>query len=588
MHFDSPSHHPGRRSQGQVLVVFAIFLIVLIGASAITIDYATWLKVRRDYQNMADAAALQGAALLTRPLDNAKRILAREAAWESLQDQLDLGPAIDPSVLRSSDTPSGSPVVDPLTGYRMWVSTPPIGLSSVTSAKYPGASTGADDRTIFVWVERDSDAFMSRIFNQGSTNVSAWAVAGSAGGGFAVITLRRPGQAGDTGAPSDIDIEGGSTLRVVNGDVGGNWGMAINGTGSTMIMDNGGSSDSFSVFLNKNVPSGSNSWLPSQLVDQAGNPVTAQYYPAVADPNYPLPASIPNPAAPTAQVPLGDQLGHVDVRGSGSDPSPGSTSMVGGTLTCSADSPRIGPGFYYSIHVDAGKCLILDPTQQHSSIYTSIPDVASALDPGQLAGVFYVYGDASGPKHGVEVQGDGMIVGNGVTVVMIPHPTAQNKNLLSLSGGASSPAVMDLNRGDLGVAGVSSRRLGGWYVRNGVGASPYACDSGGNCTYTSALEADAKNIGMALYVVKREQWLTGIAADNNTSVITVSSFSGLAWTGLTYAPHDNVKLAGQPGHNGIGQLVSWTFKFAGATEVTQKFTGPENGLPYLIEPKLTQ
>jgi Flp pilus assembly protein TadG len=146
--------HSGRRSQGQVLVVFAIFLIVLIGASAITIDYATWLKVRRDYQNMADAAALQGAALLTRPMDNAKRILAREAAWESLQDQLGLGPSIDPSVLRSSDTPSGAPVVDPATGYRMWVSTPPIGLSSETIAKYPGASTGADDRTIFVWVER--------------------------------------------------------------------------------------------------------------------------------------------------------------------------------------------------------------------------------------------------------------------------------------------------------------------------------------------------------------------------------------------------------------------------------------------------
>jgi hypothetical protein len=160
-----------------------------------------------------------------------------------------------------------------------------------------------------------------------------------------------------------------------------------------------------------------------------------------------------------------------------------------------------------------------------------------------------------------------MIVGNGVTVVMIPHPTAANRNLLSLAGGASSPAVMDLNRGDLGVPGVGSHRLGAWYIRNGVGASPYTCDSGGNCTYNTALEADSKNIGMALYVVKRAQWLTGIADDNNSSVITVNAFSGLAWEGLTYAAHDNVKLAGQPGHNGIGQLVSWTFKFAGGTEV---------------------
>lgn len=575
-----------RRQSGQVLAIFAIFLVVLIGASAITIDYASWLKVRRDYQNVADAAALQGAAFLTRPMDSSKRILARQAAWQSLKDQLGLGATIVPATLAGVDTPSGVSVNDPATGYRMWVSTPPIGVSGVTSSKYPGASTGADDRTIFVWVERDSASFLSRVFNQGSVVVSAWATAGSQGGGFAVITLRRPGQAGET--PSDIDIAGGSSLTIKNGDVGGNWGMAINGVGSRMVIDSSGTSDNFSVFLNQPVPGGSNTWVPSQLVDQSSNPVTAQYYPAVADPNYPLPASIPNPPAPTAQVPLGDLGGNVTVESGGPNVAPGSVTEPGGVLTCSADSPRIGPGFYYSISVDGGKCLILDPTSRHTSVSQAVADAPSPLASGQMAGVFYIYGNATGSQNGLNVQGDGMVVGNGVTVVMIPHPTSNNRNQLTLSGGASSPAVLDLNRGALGVVGVSPLRLGAWYVRNGIGASPYSCDSGGNCTYTSALDADAKNVGMALYVVKRAQWLTGIAADNNSSVITVSAFSGLAWQGLTYAPHDNVKLAGQPGHDGIGQLVSWTFKFAGGTNVTQTYAGPENGLPYLIEPKLSQ
>lgn len=583
-----PSDHPGPRQSGQVLAIFAIFLIVLIGASAITIDYAAWLKVRRDYQNVADAAALQGAALLTRPIDSSKRIFARQAAWQSLKDQLSLGSSVDPATLALSDTPAGVSVDDPATGYRMWVSTPPIGASAVTSSKYPGASRGAEDRTIFVWVERDSSAFLSRIFNQGSTTVSAWATAGNQGGGFAVITLRRPGQAGDTGAPTDIDIEGGSRLRIIKGDVGGNWGMAINGSSSRMIVDNDGTGDAYTVYLNQNIPSGSNSWVPSQLVDQDSNPVTAQYYPAVADPNYPLPASIPNPAAPTAQVPLGDLDGNVAVLGSGPNVAPGSATNVGGVLTCSPDSPRIGPGFYYSISVASGKCLILDPIQRHTSVRQAVADVPSPLASGQLAGVFYIYGNATGSSHGVDVQGGGMIVGNGVTVVMIPHPTASNRNLLSLSGGASSRAVMDLNRGELGIPDGSALRLGAWYVKNGVGASPYTCDSGGNCTYDSTLEADERSIGMAIYVAKRSQWLTGIASDNNTSVISVSAFSALAWKGLTYAPHDNVKLAGQPGHDGIGQLVSWTFKFAGGTEVFQRYSGPENGLPYLIEPKLSQ
>lgn len=581
---------PVRRQSGQVIALFAIFLVVLIGASAITIDYASWLKVRRDYQNVADAAALQGAAFLNRPIDSPKRVFARRAAWQSLKDQLGLGAGFDAvalDALSASDTPAGTPVEDLATGYRMWVSTPPIGDAGVTSSKYPGASRGATDRTIFVWVERDSSAFLSRIFSQGSVAVSAWAVAGSQGGGFAVITLRRPGQAGDT--PTDIDIAGGSSLTIENGDVGGNWGMAINGSTSRMIIDSSGTSDPFSVFLNRPIPGGSNSWVPSQLVDQNGNPVNAQYYPAVADPNYPLPAPIPNPAGPTTPlVPLGDLLGIVPVLGSGPNQAPGSVTSPGGVQTCSPDSPRIGPGFYYSISVASGKCLILDPTQRHTSVSGAVADLPTPLAPGQLAGVFYVYGNATGSQHGIDVQGNGMIVGNGVTVVVIPHPTAANRNLLSLSGGASAPAVMDLNRGELGVPDASARRLGAWYVRNGVGASPYTCDSGGSCTYDSSLEVDARKVGMAIYVVKRAQWLTGIAADNNSSVISVSAFSGLAWNGLTYAPHDNVKLAGQPGHDGIGQLVSWTFKFAGGTNVTQTYAGPEDGLPYLIEPKLSQ
>lgn len=578
MPVDHSSDRCTNRQSGQILALFAIFLVVLIGASALTIDYATWLKVRRDYQNAADAAALQGAALLTRPIDPTKRELAREAAWTSLKDQLGLGPSLDPAALSASDTPAGKPVTD--AGYRLWVSTPPIGLGGTTAAKYPGDSTGDTDRTIFVWVERDSASYLGRVFNRGSTVVSAWATAGSQGGGFAVITLRRPGQAGET--PTDIDIAGGSSLRIVNGDVGGNWGMAINGVGSRMVLDNGGTSDTFGVFLNQNVPGGSNNWVPNQLVDQDGNPVTAQYYPAVADPNYPLPASIPNPAAPiNPQVPIGDLGGNVDVAGNGPNEAPGETTMSGGILSCSSDSPRIGPGFYNSISVDSDKCLILDPTRSHTSIIGRVADVPAPLAPGQLAGVFYIYGD-------VNVQGGGMIVGNGVTVVLIPHPTQNNRNLLTLSGGAGSPAVMDLNRGDLGVSGANPRLLGGWYVRNGIGASPYTCDGVGNCTYNSSLEADVKNIGMAIYVAKRSQWLTGIAADNNTSVITVNANSALAWNGLTYAAHDNVKLAGQPGHNGVGQLVSWTFKFAGGTDVTQRYSGPENGLPYLIEPKLSQ
>ena len=51
-------------SAGQVLVLFVLFLLVLLGVSAVGIDYATWLLTDRNLQNTADHAALAGASQL--------------------------------------------------------------------------------------------------------------------------------------------------------------------------------------------------------------------------------------------------------------------------------------------------------------------------------------------------------------------------------------------------------------------------------------------------------------------------------------------------------------------------------------------
>src|SRR6266508_3493211 len=167
-----------RDSHGQVLALFALFLIVLIGATAVTVDYGTWLKVRRDYQNFSDAAALAGGGFLSRPISSSqsdpKRIQARRAAWDSLNAQLGLG--LNNGQLNNLDdtnTPAGSP--ESIAGYRLWVSTPPIDATT----KYPGAFTGSNDRDLFVWVERDNPSFFSHVFGLGDKTVQAWATAGA-------------------------------------------------------------------------------------------------------------------------------------------------------------------------------------------------------------------------------------------------------------------------------------------------------------------------------------------------------------------------------------------------------------------------
>ena len=582
---DASNPSTGQRDGGQVLALFAIFLVVLIGFAALAVDVGSWLKVRRDYQNVADAAALAGAPFLTRPVDTTKRTQARQAAWVTLESQLGITVTGNPW---NADTPASTPVTDTTGQFRMWVSSPPIGAAGATAARYPGASTGATDRTIFVWVERNNDSYLSRVFGQGARNISAWATAGVLPGKYAVITLRQQNQQ-PTNVSADITLNGNNTiLDVIDGDVGGNWNMKLN-SGSQLWLHEATDNDA-NAYLVDYVSCGNSCWSSSQVNSGPnGSPPNVtkpvlQLPGIIPDPNYPLPPPIASaPTTPVIGATQGSSVltgdptnpaccsksspGNVDI-GGGRDTAPGGTSLVNGVLTCDSDSPRIGPGYYTGITVESGKCLILDPTYHHSSVTSTVPDVATPVTQLELPGVFYV----NGP---INVNQNAMIVGDGVSIFVRPGP-GSNSNLFTVSSGG----VVDLNRGTSPLSS-GAVNLGAWTRK---GASTYSWN-GTNWTYTGS--TDTTEAGIALYVIKRSQY-SSVAADDNTSIITISSGAALAWNGITYAPHDNVTLAGQPGHDGVGQLVSWTFTFSGGVTVHQRYVGPNDALPYLIEPTLGQ
>jgi hypothetical protein len=546
-------------------VIFALFLLVLFGAAALTVDYGTWLKARRDYQNVADPAALAGSVFLTRPTTGAERTLARRAAWEEVNRQLGLG--MPPGqVITSSNSSTTLPGGEQFGGYSIWVASPP---SEAPTGIYPGAQTSGTSRTVFVRIEKKNPAFLSRTMGLGDVNVSAWATAGVFPNRFAIITLREAGMApGSVG--ENIGLNGSNTtLEAVNGDIGGNWNMKLNS--STQVWVRGQSDNDAEVYLIDYLSCGSSCWSIGQVNSGPnGNPANVNKPPlqlagVIPDPNYPLPWGVNANGTPSASVPVGDIAGDVDVRaGGGPTEAPGSASLVGSKLTCSSDSPRIGPGFYTNIHVRGGKCLILDPTMRHTSIIAAVPDVATAVPSTEKPGIFYVNGS-------IDVDSGGMIIGDGVTIVV--HPGSSNA--LNVQNGA----VVDLNRGETG----TGQKLGAWTT---LGTSPYLFISG-LWQYQGGMEADSRNIGMAVYVIKRSQYAS-VPIDDNSFVIKVTADGGLAWRGVTYAPHDNVTLSGQPGHDGVGQLVSWTFKFAGGTHVIQTYEGPEDGVPFLIEPRTGQ
>jgi hypothetical protein len=552
----------GGRS-GQVLPLFALFLVVLIGATAITIDYGSWLKVRRDYQNVADAAVLAGGGFLSRPINNTKRVQARQAAWASLKAQLGLSPAIDPVALAASN--STAAVSD--SGYRLWVSTPPK-----FAPNYPGAFTADTARYLYAWVEKDNASFFSRVFGQGDRNVSAWATAGVFASQFAVITLRQNGQSGPSNA-TDIDLAGSNTsLKVVNGDVGGNWGMKLN-SGSNLYLT--GDTDAYLVDY---TTCGSSCWSANQITD--GPPsfnlkAPLQLPSIVDDPNYPLPsvlAGIPAsggtsavPQAAGTQTAPPSKVGDVTITNGALLPSPG--------VGCTPTSPRIGPGWYHDINVSG--CLVLDPTHNFSD-----PDDANGdgdfgqtdVPSTQQPGIFYITG-------AMNVNNGALVVGDGVSLVL--RKTANQPSLVANGNGA-----VDLNTGASdGTKGFPPNLKKAAFQTDG--SYSYSFDATSSTWVYSANNNDPATVGIAVYVVTPLQ-LGDPTVDANTDQVQINAGAALSWQGVLYSPHDNIVLSGQPLHDAIGQFICWTVKLAGGTTVTQTYDGPGEAAPRLVEPRLGQ
>lgn len=63
--------------------------------------------------------------------------------------------------------------------------------------------------------------------------------------------------------------------------------------------------------------------------------------------------------------------------------------------------------------------------------------------------------------------------------------------------------------------------------------------------------------------------------------------SGFLFNGVLYGPKDDLEIGGQGAQAAAGQIVGWTIKYHGGTEIIQDWWGiPNDGAPFLIEPVL--
>jgi Putative Flp pilus-assembly TadE/G-like len=249
--------HPS--SQGQVLVLFVLFLLVLLAVSALGIDYANWLLNDRSLQNVSDHAALAGASEFDLRLNGScggaptKCVSARAQAWKSLANDLnlkdsanaDLGdPAIQalaannsPASGQASGTYGGQAIVFNET---IWVSTPPPNYAAYTAA---GGRYTLNYGVVFVRVDRPVTAFLSGAIGIRPSIRTGWATAGALPTDYALEVFCRNQIAPQSGVcdnSAGLTVDGQGGIHLVRGDIGSNESLTVSSqTGSGVIVEAG-------------------------------------------------------------------------------------------------------------------------------------------------------------------------------------------------------------------------------------------------------------------------------------------------------------------------------------------------------------
>lgn len=233
-------------STGQVLVLFALLLLVLLGISAVGIDYASWLLMDRKLQNTADHAALAGASAFENRSGGTncagtKCLSARTQAWTSLNDELDLGlSSTDIGTRAGSNSPQGGEAITTATTtFTVWVATPPPSYAAYVGA---GGRYVGNDGVVFVRVDRPVPSFLGGALGIAPGPRSGWATAGAIPTGLALQTFCRnqiAPQGGVCENSAGVTIDGQGGIRLVKGDIGSNESLTVtaNGGQGVQMMD---------------------------------------------------------------------------------------------------------------------------------------------------------------------------------------------------------------------------------------------------------------------------------------------------------------------------------------------------------------
>jgi hypothetical protein len=224
-------------ARGQVLVLTALMMVVLIGITGLAIDISSAYLKEREERAIADAAALAGGQDLqvpgSRQLPGADQYAAaKDHAMDVLVDQLeaDSKPTAAPCFTSTGCALPGTP-------YEISIQT-------------PVAAGGCVDcdvrRAVQVRIRQPSFGLtFARIFGFSDWTVSSSSVAGMVvARQYGIVTLRPPDPVKNhDNNEEDLSIAGGSKVTVGNADVATNTNLVCPGSNSELQMNLAGGFD---------------------------------------------------------------------------------------------------------------------------------------------------------------------------------------------------------------------------------------------------------------------------------------------------------------------------------------------------------
>ena len=557
--------------RGQVLVIAALFLVVLLVSGALAVDYGSWLSTRRDFQSVSDAASLAAAAQLPPPGQGAPTSVQQASAAVEALVYLndDLGWGLDRTWAQGQVAVAlnqTAPLVVSGGGYSycVWIWTPtPSAAATITGAAgcmggavgskiYSPATYPSDVRKVLVRIQSFRPAYLARIVGFSEELISAIAVAGGAHLNYAVIALKP--RLGSPDNKYGITITGGSHLIVPSGDVGGNYTLQWGGSGTSIVFSAG---QSQVVDLQEPGTVQGIGTVVNGAVHQLED------YP-IPDPLYGTPPSCTGPVtSPCWAAAAWPPSTPVTTTNKGVYPACASAADINNhrlDLSCLSSAElalpiTIWPGRYEQIKLPSGSAnVIMSPT--------CLPGDTACLDPngdGSTAdnrgGVFHL--SSSSPSSGLLMNGTpgspSMLTGCGVLVILDPYETGGTRVQMNVAGNGNT---LNLNATSCSMKSSPTNPSGAtlyrWY---GYGASDFTNP------ISVWVRPNLSGYGMT-------------STNNGSNVITMGAGATINENGVIYAPQDNTQVSGGPFGSGVGQIVAWTITYTGGSDINETFQGP--------------